>query len=350
MVGGDRMDKKKVVIGMSGGVDSSVAAYLLKEQGYEVIGVNMDVWQGEQEDARTVADSLGIKYAVYDYREQFKRDVVDYFVEEYMAGRTPNPCNMCNRRIKWECLLKAAKDFDAEYIATGHYARIDKLANGRYAICNSVTATKDQTYALCNLTQEQLAHTLMPIGEYEKDKVRQIAKDIGIHIADKADSQDICFISDGDYASFISSNIDKTIEIGEFVDKTGKKLGTHKGIIHYTIGQRKGLNLPMGHPVFVTDINVKDNQVVIGESEDLFTTRVIASQFNYMAVDRMEPGEEYVGKIRYAHKGTKCKIVKTWDDKVEIEFIEPVRAVTPGQNLVLYIGEYVAGGGVIVRG
>ena len=344
------MDKKKVVIGMSGGVDSSVAAYLLKEQGYEVIGVNMDVWQGEQEDARTVADSLGIKYAVYDYKKQFKREVVDYFVEEYMAGRTPNPCNMCNRRIKWDCLLNAAKDFGAEYIATGHYARIDKLSNGRYAICNSVTATKDQTYALCNLTQEQLAHTLMPIGEYEKDKVREIAKEIGIHIADKADSQDICFIPDGDYAAFISENIDKDIESGDFVDKTGKKLGTHKGIIHYTIGQRKGLNLPMGHPVFVTDINVRDNQVVIGESEDLFTTRVVASQFNYMAVEKMEPGEEYIGKIRYAHKGTKCKVVKTWEDKVKIEFDEPVRAVTPGQNLVLYMGEYVAGGGVIIRG
>ena len=263
------MDKKKVVIGMSGGVDSSVAAYLLKEQGYEVIGVNMDVWQGEQEDARTVADSLGIKYAVYDYKKQFKREVVDYFVEEYMAGRTPNPCNMCNRRIKWDCLLNAAKDFGAEYIATGHYARIDKLSNGRYAICNSVTATKDQTYALCNLTQEQLAHTLMPIGEYEKDKVREIAKEIGIHIADKADSQDICFIPDGDYAAFISENIDKDIESGDFVDKTGKKLGTHKGIIHYTIGQRKGLNLPMGHPVFVTEIRPDTNEVVIGENEDI---------------------------------------------------------------------------------
>ena len=178
----------------------------------------------------------------------------------------------------------------------------------------------------------------------------EIAKEIGIHIADKADSQDICFIPDGDYAAFISENIDKDIESGDFVDKTGKKLGTHKGIIHYTIGQRKGLNLPMGHPVFVTDINVRDNQVVIGESEDLFTTRVVASQFNYMAVEKMEPGEEYIGKIRYAHKGTKCKVVKTWEDKVEIEFEEPVRAVTPGQNLVLYMGEYVAGGGVIIRG
>lgn len=343
------MDKKKVVIGMSGGVDSSVAAYLLKKQGYDVIGINMDVWQGEQEDARTVADSLGIQYYVYDYKEQFKKEVVDYFIEEYMAGRTPNPCNMCNRRIKWQCLLEEAKKFGAEYIATGHYARIDKLGNGRYAICNSVTATKDQTYALCNLTQEQLAHTLMPIGEYEKDRVREIAKEIGIHIANKPDSQDICFIPDGDYGAFINKYTDSKIEAGDFVDKTGKKLGNHKGIIHYTIGQRKGLNLSMGHPVFVTHIDAKNNKVVIGESEDLFTKRVIAKNFNYMAVEKMIPGEEYVGKIRYAHKGTKCKVVNVWEDKVEIEFEEPVRAITPGQNLVLYIGEYVAGGGVIIR-
>ena len=344
------MDKKKVVVGLSGGVDSSVAAYLLKEEGYEVIGVNLNVWQGEQEDAKTVADSLGIEYHVYDYREEFKKEVVEYFIDEYKAGRTPNPCNMCNRRIKWECLLKAARDFGADYIATGHYARIDKVNGDRYAICNSVTATKDQTYALCNLTQEQHSKTIMPVGAYEKSKIREIAENIGLPVASKADSQDICFIPDGDYASFIREMGNCIIEPGDFVDKTGKVLGTHKGITDYTIGQRKGLNLPMGHPVFVVDIDTSKNQVVIGESEDLFTTRVIAKDFNYMAVSKMEPGDEFIGKIRYAHKGTKCTVVKTWEDKVEIEFEEPVRAITPGQNLVLYIGEYVAGGGIIVRG
>ena len=343
------MDKKKVVVGLSGGVDSSVAAYLLKEQGYEVIGVNLNVWQGEQADAKAVADFLGIEYHVYDYREEFKRDVVSYFIEEYAAGRTPNPCNMCNRRIKWNCLLEAAQDFGAEYIATGHYARIDVLEGGRYAICNSVTATKDQTYALCNLTQEQLSKTIMPVGAYEKTRIREIAENIGLPVASKADSQDICFIPDGDYASFIREMGKVNIQPGEFVDKTGKVLGTHKGITDYTIGQRKGLNLSMGHPVFVVDIDMEKNQVVIGENEDLFTTKVIAKDFNYMAVGKMVPGETYVGKIRYAHKGTKCRIVNTWEDKVEIEFEEPVRAITPGQNLVLYKGEYVAGGGVIVR-
>lgn len=343
------MDRKKVVVGLSGGVDSSVAAHLLKEQGYEVIGVNLNVWQGEQADAKAVAECLGIEYHVYDYREQFKRDVVAYFIEEYRVGRTPNPCNMCNRKIKWTCLLEAAKDFGADYIATGHYARIDKLDNGRYAICNSVTATKDQTYALCNLTQEQLSRTIMPVGAYEKNDIRAIAEKIGLPVASKSDSQDICFIPDGDYASFIREMGQLNVEPGDFVDKTGKVLGTHKGITDYTIGQRKGLNLPMGHPVFVVDIQPESNQVVIGENEDLFTTRVIAKDFNYMAVQKMESGDEFIGKIRYAHKGTKCKVVKTWEDKVEIEFEEPVRAITPGQNLVLYMGEYVAGGGIIVR-
>ena len=216
------MDKKKVVVGLSGGVDSSVAAYLLKEEGYEVIGVNLNVWQGEQADAKAVADSLGIEYHVYDYREEFEKEVVEYFIDEYKAGRTPNPCNMCNRRIKWECLLKAARDFGAEYIATGHYARIDKVNGDRYAICNSVTATKDQTYALCNLTQEQLSKTIMPVGVYEKSKIREIAESIGLPVASKADSQDICFIPDGDYAKFIREMGNCNIEPGDFVDRTGK--------------------------------------------------------------------------------------------------------------------------------
>ena len=228
-------------------------------------------------------------------------------------------------------------------------AESHKLEGDRYAVCNSVTATKDQTYALCNLTQEQLSRTIMPIGAYEKDKIRQIAVSIGLPVANKADSQDICFIPDGDYARFIREMGNLNIEPGEFVDKSGNVLGTHKGITDYTIGQRKGLNLAMGHPVFVVDIDVDQNRVVIGESEDLFTTRVIAKDFNYMAVGKMEPGDQFIGKIRYAHKGTKCTVVNQTEDMVEIEFAEPVRAITPGQNLVLYKGEYVAGGGVIVR-
>lgn len=348
-------NKEKVIVGMSGGVDSSVAAYLLKEQGYEVIGVTMRVWQEENKanglqaeaDAKRIADTLGIEHRVVSYEKSFKDNVVDYFVNEYLKGRTPNPCNMCNRRIKWESLINVAKEVGAKYVATGHYARVDRLANGRLAICNSATATKDQTYALCNLTQEQLAYTIMPIGSYEKARVREIAASIGLDVAHKADSQDICFIPDGDYAAFIRNNTDIDIKPGDFVDKDGKILGKHKGITDYTIGQRKGLNLAMGHPVFVTGIDIEKNQVIIGENEDLFTTRVKAENFNYMAVKNMKPGDRFIGKIRYAHKGDWCTVVNATEDTVEIEFEVPVRAITAGQALVLYDGEYVAGGGTI---
>ncbi len=349
------MEREKVIIGMSGGVDSSVAAYLLKEQGYDVIGVTMHIWQEEnsknglkaEEDAKRVANSIGIEHHVLHFEEEFRKKVVDYFIQEYLSGKTPNPCNACNRFIKWECLLKAAKDLGASYVATGHYARIDKLRNGRYAICNSVTAKKDQTYALYNLTQEQLAYTIMPVGAYEKDDIRKIATDIGLDVASKADSQDICFIPDGDYATFIRNNCDKKIEEGNFVDKTGKILGKHKGITNYTIGQRKGLNLAMGHPVFVTGVDVKNNQVIIGDNEDLFTKRVNAVNFNYMAVEKMEIGQRFVGKIRYAHKGDWCTVIEASENHVVVEFDEPVRAITKGQALVLYEGDYVAGGGTI---
>lgn len=348
------MNGKKVVLGISGGVDSAVAAHLLKEQGFHVVGVTLNVLGNVSEnasviDGEKVAKTLGIEHHVVDYREQFKADVVDYFINEYLAGRTPNPCNMCNRRVKWKCLLDVAEDLGADYVATGHYARIDKLPNGRYAICNSVTSKKDQTYALCNLTQEQLSKTLMPVGKYEKEYIRGIAKDIGLHVADKSDSQDICFIPDGDYASFIRENSDVTICEGKFVDREGKELGTHRGITNYTIGQRKGLNLAMGHPVFVTDIDVEGNRVVIGENEDLFKTRVVADNFNYMAVAGMKENDRFIGKVRYAHKGTPCRVISASEGRVEVEFDEPVRAITPGQALVLYDGEYVAGGGTICR-
>lgn len=352
------MERGKVIIGMSGGVDSSVAAYLLKEQGYEVVGVTMHIWQQDnainglkaEEDARRVAETIGIEHRVVHFEEEFKSKVVDYFIQEYLSGKTPNPCNVCNRFIKWECLLKAAKDFGADYVATGHYARVDKLDNGRYAICNSITAKKDQTYALYNLTQEQLAHTIMPVGAYEKEEIRRLAENIGLEIAAKADSQDICFIPDGDYATFIKKNCDTIIEEGNFVDRDGNILGRHKGITNYTIGQRKGLNLAMGHPVFVTAIDTENNQVVIGENEDLYTRRVSATDFNYMAVEAVTVGQRFVGKVRYAHKGDWCTVVEVSDEgkMVTVEFDEPVRAITPGQALVLYEGEYVAGGGTMI--
>ena len=282
------MDKKKVVVGMSGGVDSSVAAYLLKEQGYDVIGVTMQIWQEEDsltqeenggccglsavDDARRVAADLGIPYYVMNFRKEFKENVMNYFIGEYLQGRTPNPCIACNRYVKWEALLQRSLEIGADYIATGHYARIEQLANGRYAIKNSVTAAKDQTYALYNLTQHQLAHTLMPVGDYTKDEIRAIAEKIGLRIANKPDSQDICFVPDGDYAGFIKREAGQALPApGNFVTEDGTVLGRHKGITNYTIGQRKGLNLSLGKPVFVTEIRPETNEVVIGDNETLFT-------------------------------------------------------------------------------
>lgn len=358
------MSEKKVVIGMSGGVDSSVGAYLLKEQGYDVVGVTMQIWQDEDretqeeeggccglsavDDARRVAWELDIPYYVMNFRQEFKEHVIDYFVDEYIHGRTPNPCIACNRYVKWESLLKRSMDIGADYIATGHYARIEQLPNGRYALRKSVTAAKDQTYALYNLTQFQLAHTLMPVGEYTKDEIRAIADKIHLQVAGKPDSQEICFIPDHDYAKFIKENSDAQLPEGNFVDLEGNVLGRHRGITHYTIGQRKGLNLSMKRPVFVVGIRPETNEVVIGDSEDVFTDTLRCSHLNWMAVDGLH-GEEMTvtAKIRYSHKGAPCVIREVGEDLVECVFEEPQRAVTPGQAVVFYDGDYVVGGGVI---
>lgn len=361
----NRMEKKKkVVVGMSGGVDSSVAAYLLKEQGYDVIGVTMQIWQDEEEeileheggccglsavdDARRVANRLEIPYYVMNFKKDFKKYVMDYFVEEYLRGRTPNPCIACNRYVKWESLLKRSMDIGADYIATGHYARVVQLENGRYTLKKSVTAAKDQTYALYNLTQEQLSRTLMPVGAYHKDEIRKIAADVGLLVANKPDSQEICFVPDHDYASFIEENSGQKIEEGNFVDIHGNILGRHKGITHYTIGQRKGLNLSLGHPAFVVRIDPERNEVVIGEGKDVFTDRLRANHLNFMSVEDIEGPVRALTKIRYNHEGSMCTIHKIDEDIVECIFDEPVRAVTPGQAVVFYDGDYVLGGGTIL--
>lgn len=356
--------KKKVIVGLSGGVDSSVAAWLLKQQGYEVIGVTMQIWQDEEEtvqeenggccglsaveDARRVAQLLDIPYYVMNFKKEFKASVMDYFTKEYLAGRTPNPCIACNRYVKWEALLHRCLAIGADYIATGHYARIEQLANGRYAIRNSVTAAKDQTYALYNLTQDQLSHTLMPVGDYTKDEIREMAEKIGLPVAHKKDSQEICFIPDNDYARFIRESGEGEVKEGNFVNTKGEILGRHKGIIHYTIGQRKGLNISLGRPAFVQKICPETNEVVLGENEELFTRTVHANNLNFMAVEDIKDEMEAFGKIRYNHRGGSCKVKRIGDDLLECIFDEPVRAVTPGQALVLYSGDHVLGGGTIV--
>ena len=332
------MEKKKVVVGMSGGVDSSVAAWLLKNQGYDVIGVTMQIWQDEEEaameehggccglsavdDARRVAAALDIPYYVMNFKKEFKENVIDYFIDDYLHGRTPNPCIACNRYVKWESLLKRSLDIGAEYIATGHYARVERLSNGRYAIRNSATAAKDQ--------------------------IRAMADEIGLLVAHKPDSQDICFVSDGDYASYIEENSDAKITPGNFVLSDGTVVGKHKGIIHYTVGQRKGLGLSLGHPVFVLEIRPETNEVVVGSNEESMSRYVRADQVNFMTVEDLTEPKRVWAKIRYNHRGAWCTVEKTGEDEILCTFEEPQRAITPGQAVVLYDGEYVLGGGTII--
>lgn len=354
---------KKVVVGMSGGVDSSVAAYLLKEQGYEVIGVTMQIWQDEEQamqeenggccglsavdDARRVAAALEIPYYVMNFKKEFKEHVIDYFVEEYQNGRTPNPCIACNRYVKWESLLQRSLSIGAEYIATGHYARVVQLENGRYTLRRSATLAKDQTYALYNLTQDQLKRTLMPVGEYTKEEVRSIAEKINLRIASKPDSQDICFVPDGDYASYIEEEAGVKVPEGNFVLTDGTVLGRHKGITHYTVGQRKGLGLALGYPAFVLEIRPETNEVVIGTKEESMTTQLVARNLNFMSIEDLTEPLHVFTKIRYNHRGAWCTIEKTGEDEILCTFDEPQRAVTPGQAVVFYDGEYVLGGGTI---
>lgn len=357
--------KKKVAVGMSGGVDSSVAAYLLKEQGYDVIGVTMQIWQEEDsitmaenggccglsavDDARRVADRLQIPYYVLNLKKEFKENVIDYFIEEYIHARTPNPCIACNRYVKWEALLNRAMELGCDYIATGHYARICRLENGRFALKKSATVRKDQTYALYNLTQHQLSRTLMPVGEYDKDEIRKIAEDIGLLVANKPDSQEICFVPDNDYASYIKKETGKTFPAGNFIDVNGNILGKHKGIIHYTIGQRKGLGLSLGTPAFVLEIRPDTNEVVIGTNEDTFHSKLAADKVNWMSITGLEGEMKVTAKIRYSHQGAPCILRMTGEDEIECRFQEPVRAITPGQAVVFYDGDIVVGGATILR-
>ena len=349
------MHVKRVLIGMSGGVDSSVAALLLKEKGYEVIGVTLNLWEKKNDDfaindAKAVCDKLGIEHHVLDFRDTFRKNVIDYFAKEYMLGRTPNPCIACNKYIKFSLLLETACNmFKCDYIATGHYAKIDfNEKTGRYFLRMSKTDKKDQTYVLYNLTQEQLSHTLMPLGEYEKEEIREIAEKNNLINAKRRDSQEICFVEDNDYVGFISNQYNYVPKKGNFVDINGNKLGEHKGIINYTIGQRKGLGIALGKYQYVIRFDIEKNEIIIGDEEYLFSDTLFCTDLNFMTIENLSEPMEVTAKIRYAAKPVKATIIPVEKDKVKVVFEEKQRAITPGQAVVFYNDGIVVGGGTIL--
>jgi tRNA-specific 2-thiouridylase len=356
--------KKKALIAMSGGVDSSVAAYLMKAAGYECIGVTMKLFANDDinlskehsccslsdvDDARNVANSLDIPYYVFNFKDRFKEQVMDKFVSCYEHGITPNPCIDCNRYLKFEELFRRAQELGYYYVVTGHYARTDyDAASGRYRLLKSVDDTKDQSYVLYSLTQEQLAHIQFPLGEYPKSKTREIAESQGLINAKKHDSQDICFVLNGSYADFIEDYTKKNYPDGNFVDTNGNILGTHKGIIRYTVGQRKGLGLSLKQPMYVKEVNPDTNTVVLATDEELFSREVTANNINLISVDRIVGEMRVKAKVRYRHTEQWATATQTDDDTIHVVFDEPQRAITKGQALVLYDGDVVVGGGTII--
>lgn len=357
--------RKKALIAMSGGVDSSVAAYLMREQGFDCMGATMRLYtnaligldQGhtccsldDAEDARSVAYNLGIPFYVFNFSDRFKDAVIDKFVACYECGMTPNPCIDCNRYLKFDYLFDRAKELGCDFIATGHYAKIDYNADsGRYLLKKAKNPEKDQSYVLYSLKQEQLAHIIFPLGNMSKDEVRKVASSHGFVNAAKHESQDICFVPNGRYAEFIEHYTKKQYAPGHFVDTKGNILGEHKGIIHYTIGQRKGLGLSLKEPMYVKDINVHDNTVIIARDAELFTSSLIADDVNLISVSHIEGEMRIMAKVRYRHTEQCATARQLPDGRLSVEFDEPQRAITKGQAVVLYDGDTLVGGGTIVE-
>ncbi len=346
------MSKKKVMVGMSGGVDSSACAAILLEQGYEVYGATMRLSVGDdfdasaEEDAKKVCNQLGIEHYVFDMRKKFKEKVVDYFVNEYISARTPNPCIACNKHLKFGLMLDKALEMGMDYIATGHYAKIEQK-DGEYKLRMSDAQNKDQSYVLYNLNQFILSHTLMPLGDYTKDEIREKCEKLGLSVAHKSESMEICFVKDDDYVRFIKEYSGYEAEKGKIYDTMGNVLGEHNGLINYTIGQRKGIGA-YGRPMFVMRIDGENNALILGEKGMEFSKSIKATDVNYLS-DKIPPGEFSAQvKIRYQAKPAEALIIPEENNGATILLNEPQRAVTPGQSVVFYDGEYVLGGGVVL--
>lgn len=351
-------DCKKVTVAMSGGIDSAVAALLVQNAGYDTCGATMrlcekitdegiDLNNSDIADAKSICDRLAIPHKVYDMQKLFHDVVIRDFVDTYYTGGTPNPCIVCNRYLKFGALLDREIESGADYIATGHYARIIKREDGRYLLLKATDAHKDQSYMLWSLSQHQLSHTLFPLGELTKPEIRQIAEDHGFAIAHKSDSQDICFVPDGDYASFLQKEVGEAYPAGDYIDEDGNILGKHKGVIHYTIGQRKGLGISMGRHIFVTKKDAASNTVTLGDEDRLFTDTVVLRNINLIPFDKIEGKIDLMAKIRYRHPECDAVAEQTGPDEITLKFAEPQRAPAPGQSAVLYDGDVVIGGGII---
>lgn len=354
---------KKALIAMSGGVDSSVAAFLAKQEGYDCAGVTLKLFDNDDislsrektccslddiEDARAVCRSIGIPYFVYNFKDCFREQVIDRFIRAYETGATPNPCVDCNRFIKFEKLVQRAEELGYDRVVTGHYATVERVGD-RYLLKKAADPSKDQSYVLYPLTQRQLEKAYFPLGSMSKEETRALAESLGFINARKHDSQDICFVPDGDYAAFIERYTGRTYPHGEFTDEDGRVLGEHKGIIRYTVGQRKGLGLALPHPMYVKEKDLAANRVILCDNERLFSRELLAKEINLIATERIDAPIRVTARVRYNQKEQPATAVQLDDDTLRVTFDEPQRAICKGQAVVLYDGDCVVGGGTIVQ-